>query len=99
MTAGTSTTDTTVFDAATNAAWTGTETAGAHAFDTASVIPSAGITATGTVTYTFFPNAACTGTGTPAGTVTLTWHRGGAQLGHPGAAGGRHLQLPCRLQR
>ena len=72
VTAGTSTTDTTVFDAATNAAWTGTETAGAHAFDTASVIPSAGITATGTVTYTFFANAACTGTGTPAGTVTLT---------------------------
>ncbi len=71
--AGTSTTATTVFDAATNAAWTGTEITGAHAFDTASVTGSAGITATGTVTYTLFPNGACTaGTGTPAGTVTLT---------------------------
>ncbi len=73
MAAGTSTTATTVFDAATNAAWTGTETAGASAYDTASVTPSAGITATGTVTYTLFPNEACTaGTGSPAGTETLT---------------------------
>ena len=63
---------TTVFDAATDAMWAGTETVGASAYDTATVTPSAGFTATGTVTYTFFTNNACTGTGASAGTVTLT---------------------------
>jgi len=69
---GTSSTATTVFDAATNAAWDGTETTGASAYDTATVTSSDTITATGTVSYTFFTNGTCNGTGTPAGTVTLT---------------------------
>src|SRR5258708_2416981 len=52
--AGTSTTATTVFDAATNAAWSGTETTGASAYDTATVKSSDTVTATGTVSYSFF---------------------------------------------
>ncbi len=63
---------TTVFDAATNAAWAGTETVGASAYDTATVTGAGGVTPTGTVTYTFFTNIACSGTGASAGTVTLT---------------------------
>ncbi len=66
-----SSTTSTVFDAATNAAWTNTEVAPASAYDTATVTGS-GPTPTGTVTYTFFTNGACNGTGTSAGTVTLT---------------------------
>jgi hypothetical protein len=69
---GTSTTATVVFDAAINAPWLGTETTGASAYDTASVTTSDTIVATGTVTYTFFTNSACSGTGSAAGTVTLT---------------------------
>src|SRR5262249_52609193 len=69
----TSTTATVVFDAGTKAPWAGTETTGASAYDTASVTTSDTIVATGTVSYTFFPNGACTaGTGTAAGTVSLT---------------------------
>jgi len=57
-----SSTSTVVFDAATNAAWAGTETTGASAYDTASVTGAAnGPTPTGTVTYTFF-NGNCDGT-------------------------------------
>jgi hypothetical protein len=70
--AGTSSTATQVDDAATKAAWAGTETTGASAFDTATVSVSDGITATGTVTYTFFANNTCSGAGTAAGTVMLT---------------------------
>jgi hypothetical protein len=69
---GTSTTKTIVFDAATSAAWAGTETAGASAYDTATVSGSGAVTPTGTVSYTFFANGTCSGTGTSAGTVTLT---------------------------
>jgi hypothetical protein len=69
---GASRTATTVFDAATNAPWSGTEASGASAYDTASVSTSDTITATGTVSYTFFANGTCTGAGSPAGTVTLT---------------------------
>src|ERR1039457_6123775 len=69
---GTSTTKTVVFDASSNAAWTGSETTGSSAYDTASVTSSGTVTATGTVTYTFFTNGTCTGTGASAGTVTLT---------------------------
>src|SRR5262249_47783581 len=68
---GTSTTATTVFDAATNKAWSGTESTGSSAYDTATVTPSDGFTATGTVSYTFFTNGSCQGAGSPAGTVTL----------------------------
>ena len=66
-----STTATTVFNAATNAAWAGTELTGAKAYDTATVSHSDGITATGTVTYTFYFGSNCSGTTTTAGTVTL----------------------------
>ncbi|HEV2413962.1 MAG TPA: hypothetical protein VGX27_04085, partial [Candidatus Dormibacteraeota bacterium] len=69
---GSSQTATTVFDAATNAPWSGTETTGASAYDTATVTTSDGFVAAGTVTYTFFTNIGCTGTGTSAGTVALT---------------------------
>ena len=69
---GSSTISTTVFDAATNAAWSGSETAGASAYDTSTVTPSNSFVASGTVTYTFFGNSACSGSGTAAGTVTLT---------------------------
>ncbi len=62
---------TTVFDASTNVAWSGTEVTGASAYDTATVTGTAGFTPTGTVAYTFFMNNACTGTGSSAGTVTL----------------------------
>src|SRR5438445_698404 len=63
---------TVVFDAATNAAWSGTETTGASAYDTASVSTSDGFTATGTVSYTFFANGGCSGSGTGAGAPSLT---------------------------
>src|SRR5260370_1259958 len=47
-------TATTVFDAATNAAWSGTESTGASAYDTATVSGQQdGIVPTGMVTYTF----------------------------------------------
>jgi hypothetical protein len=69
---GSSNTATTVFDAATNAAWAGTEVTAAKAYDTAKVSHSDGITATGTVTYTIYSGANCSGTTTNAGTVTLT---------------------------
>ena len=39
-----------------------------------------GFTATGTVTYTFFSGANCSGTGTTGGTVTLDREWDGAQL-------------------
>ncbi len=68
-----SSTDTVVFDAATNAPWSGTEQTGAKAYDTASV--SSGndsFTPSGMVSYKFFANGTCSGDGTDAGTVTLT---------------------------
>jgi hypothetical protein len=66
-----STSDTRVFDAATKAPWTGTETTGASAFDRATVQGTAGIPPTGTVAYTFFTNGSCAGAGSASGTVTL----------------------------
>ena len=65
--------DTVVFDAGTNAPWSGTEQTGAKAYDTASV--SSGndsFTPSGTVSYQFFANGSCSGEGTDAGTVTLS---------------------------
>lgn len=65
-------TTTTVFDASTNAAWSGTEQELAAAYDTAVVAHSSAIpVATGTVTYTFFTNNTCSGNGVSAGTKTL----------------------------
>ncbi|HSP08692.1 MAG TPA: Ig-like domain-containing protein, partial [Candidatus Dormibacteraeota bacterium] len=64
---------TTVFNATTNAAWAGTEQAGASAYDTSRVVaPSAMPVPTGTVTYTFYTNDECAGDGSSAGTKTLT---------------------------
>jgi hypothetical protein len=64
---------TVVFDAASNARWTGAEVAPAVAFDTATISGQAqGIVATGTVTYTFFMDGACSGPGSPAGAPSLT---------------------------
>ena len=61
-------TATAVFDAGTNAAWSGTEVTGASAYDTSTVTPTAaGPTPTGSVTYTFFTNGTCTGGGSSAG--------------------------------
>jgi uncharacterized repeat protein (TIGR01451 family) len=67
---GTSQTGTTVFDAKTNAAWNGTETTGASAYDTSSVTASPPAFApTGTISYTYFTNGGCSGSGSPAGTL------------------------------
>jgi hypothetical protein len=62
-----STISTTVFDAASNAAWAGTEVAPASAYDTSTVTAGA----TGTVNYTFFSNGTCQGDGTDAGAVAV----------------------------
>ncbi len=69
---GSSTTVSVVFDASTNMAWSGTETTGASAYDTATVTTSGPVMTTGTVSYTFYTNGVCSGTGSSAGTVTLT---------------------------
>jgi len=60
-----------LFDTSTNGVWSGSEAAGASAFDSAILIGVSGITPTGTVTYTFFTNGACVGSGSSAGVVTL----------------------------
>ena len=65
------TTATTVFDASGHAAWSGTETTGASAYDTTTVTPINGIQPTGTVTYSFFANGTCLGTATSTDTVSL----------------------------
>ena len=67
----TSSTGTVVFDAGSNEAWNGTEVTQASAYDTSTVTGVAGITPGGTLTYTYFTNGTCTGSGSPAGTVTL----------------------------
>jgi len=52
---------TAVADAATNVGWTGTETTGAQAYDTATLSTTAAAgTPTGTVTYSDYTNATCT---------------------------------------
>jgi hypothetical protein len=66
----TPTTTTVVKDGVTNQAWSGTETTGATAYDTASISGTDGPVPTGTLTYTFFQNGGCHGTGTTE-TVTL----------------------------
>ena len=67
-----SSTNTIVFDAGNNAAWTGNEKAGAGAYDTATVTGVPGITPTGKVAYSFFDNGTCTSdANTTTDTVTL----------------------------
>jgi hypothetical protein len=63
---------TTVFDAVTKQAWSGTEKAGAVAFDTATVTGVPGMTPTGSVTYSFFTNGTCAGPATNSHTVSLS---------------------------
>ncbi len=64
-------TATTVFDAGTSMAWSGSEQTGASAYDTAAVSGVAGFTPTGTVVYNFFINGLCSGTPT-AQTVMIS---------------------------
>ena len=59
--AGSTGLSTAVNDAATNEAWSGTETTGASAYDTATVTGVAGFTPTGSVSYNFFANDSCSG--------------------------------------
>ena len=66
-----STTATTVYNAGTGQPWAGTESTGSSAYDTAAVATSDTITATGTVSYTFFTNGTCSGNGAPAGGGSL----------------------------
>ena len=67
---------TAVKDAASGAAWSGSETTGASAYDTATVGPEQDSQViTGTVTYSFFTNGSCATTGDAApitDTVTLS---------------------------
>ena len=64
-----------VFDAGTNATWTGSEITGSSAYDTATVSGLAGgPVPTGTVTYEYFTNITCNGT--PAASVAPTMSGG-----------------------
>ncbi len=62
---------TTVFDAATNAAWSGSEFPNASAYDTATVVGATGVTPTGTVTYDYYGTMACTGSPVASDTETV----------------------------
>jgi hypothetical protein len=62
-----------VDDGATHKRWSGVETAGASAYDTATVAAH-GVKPTGTVTYSFFKNRGCTGH--PASTQKVTLRAG-----------------------
>ena len=66
----TTTVDGAVLDAATSSPWAGTETVGASAYDTASVV-NQGMTPTGSLTYSLFQGAGCSGSAQGADTVTL----------------------------
>ncbi len=55
--------------------WTNAETTGSSAVDTATVTGAAGVTPTGTVTYTLYDNTTCTGT--PAATPSIETLSGG----------------------
>jgi hypothetical protein len=67
----TSALSTKVNDALTGETWTGAEAAGASAYQLATVTGVAGVTPTGSVTYTFYANGTCTGTPATAQTVFL----------------------------
>jgi hypothetical protein len=63
-------TTTALRDGATGQPWTGIETTGAAAYDTATVSGTGGSVPTGTLTYTFFQSGSCQGGGSTE-TVTL----------------------------
>jgi hypothetical protein len=65
----TPTTATALKDGATGQPWSGNETTGASAYDTATVWGTDGALLAGSLTYTFFQNGSCQGSGT---TETLT---------------------------
>jgi hypothetical protein len=73
--AGSTGVSTAVNDAATNLAWSGTEGAGATAFDTATLHHQGSIPPTGGVTYSFFDGRTCSGT--PVSTKTVQVGAGG----------------------
>ncbi len=93
MKAGASHTASTVFDAATNAAWAGTEVTGAKAYDTATVSHS-----TDRLHWRRSPIPSSVAAAARARAVRRHGHpdRGwdGPQLEHPGTPGGGLLQLP-----
>ncbi len=96
--AGTSSVATQVNLAGTTTAIVSPIPLGSSVHDTATITPSDGFTPTGTVTYTFFPNSACTAeTGSPRGHGHLIRGGYGAQLQHRGAAGGGLLCVRGRL--
>jgi uncharacterized repeat protein (TIGR01451 family) len=69
--APTPSTATTVQDAGTSSPWSGTEVAGASAFDKATVTGVGGVTPSGTLTYSLYTNGTCTGPARTSQTVTL----------------------------
>ena len=77
----------------------GTETVGASAYDTARVTGAVGVTPTGTVTYTFFTNDTCFGTGPLGGHRHLDGGGVGAHLVDQGSVGGGFVQFPGRVFR
>src|SRR5260370_23001342 len=79
-------------DAAGNAKWSGTETTGASAYDTAAVSHSDTFTATGTVTYSYFTTGNCSGTAADTATVTLA-----ADGSVPNSISEGHLWTPVSL--
>ena len=92
-------TSTIVFDAKTNAAWSGTEATGASAYDTATVSGQQGqIVPTGTVSYQLFTGLDCkAGNELWLGRPGDDERRHGAALLGNRSAAGRRLQLPGRL--
>jgi hypothetical protein len=63
---------TVVDDAGPDTAWNGAETVGSSAYDTATVTTVGGITPTGTLTYSLYTNASCSGEPSSTDTVTLS---------------------------
>ena len=66
------------FDAASNSAWSGSETTGASAYDTSTVSGAPGVTPTGSVTYTFYGPGDSSCTGTPRSTDQKTLNMDGS---------------------
>ena len=62
-----------MIDATSNTTWSGTETTGASAYDTAVVTHGSGsdITPSGAVTFLFFSNSSCSGAGSSAGATSI----------------------------
>jgi hypothetical protein len=69
---GQSTTATTVADATSGQTWNNSETTGASAVDTATVMGAPGVIPTGSVSYALYRNGTCAGTPTSEGTETLS---------------------------